>query len=302
MALKDGILRDRRALLTGATGGLGPGIAEALAGAGASLVLSALPEPALGVTAERLAAAGARVVAVPADLRDPGASADLAERARAAFGGIDLLVHNAGLERVGRFESQSLPEMEAVVRVNLLSAMHLARVVVPDMLAGGWGRLVFVSSLSGKVGPAHVGPYAASKAGLVALGRSIRAEYRGRGISASTVVPGFVRDVGMYARGQRQTGFRSSWILRTIPPESVVRAVMRALERDLPEVLVQPGPTRLSLALGELMPRLLGQRLSLLAGADRLFRQWSDARAGERDAGAAEGEVSTRGPAGPSSS
>ncbi|NIP82514.1 MAG: SDR family NAD(P)-dependent oxidoreductase [Gemmatimonadetes bacterium] len=277
-------LAGRRVLATGATGGLGPVLVEALADAGASLALSALPGPELDGVAARVAprveAGGGRVAAVPTDLLDPEAPASVVERTVSALGGVDVLVHNAGLERVGRFEAQAPESLDDVVRVNLLAAMHLSRRVLPGMLSQGWGRLVFVASLSGKTGPAYTGAYAASKAGLVVLARTLRAEYRGRGVSATAVVPGFVRDVGMYARGRKEARFRGSWILGTVRPEAVARAVIRATDSRTPEILVQPGPTRLALALGELLPGALGQRLSAWAGVDRLFREWSEARLG----------------------
>lgn len=280
-----------RVLLTGATGGLGPALTRALADAGAALAISGLPGSGLSAVAEGLAGgrsprgdprgpdkAGLPIVPLPADLRAPGAAARLVQDAVAALGGVDVLVHGAGVEHVGRFETQTPESLEEIVGVNLLAAMHLSRALVPGMLARGSGRLIFVGSLSGKVGPPYTGAYAASKAGLIALSRTLRAEYRGRGVSASVVVPGFVRGAGMYHRARREAGFGRVWALRTVGVESVVRAVLRALDRDAPEVLVQPGPTRLMLALGELLPGLVGQRLGAWSGADRLFREWADAR------------------------
>jgi short-subunit dehydrogenase len=272
-------LAGRPTLVTGATGGLGPLVAEALAEAGAKLALSGLPGSGLDEVAERLAdAPGGRPTVLPVDLRTPGVAARLADDAVSALGGVDVLVYGAGLERVGRFEAQTPDALEDVLRVNLLSAAHLARAVVPGMLAQGYGRMVFVASLSGKVGPPYTGAYAASKAGLIGLARSLRSEYRGRGVSASAVVPGFVRGVGMYARAREAAGFRRAWALGTVRADAVAGGVLRALRHDPPEVLVQPGPTRWMLTLGELLPGLVGQRLAEWSGASRLFREWADAR------------------------
>jgi NAD(P)-dependent dehydrogenase (short-subunit alcohol dehydrogenase family) len=286
-----GAIAGRHVLVTGATGGVGPSVCRALAREGATLALSALPDRELdAVVADvRGAARGGefeageggkrgRVEGFPIDLRDRAAPSELVARVTERIGAVDVLVHSAGMERVGRFETQTVADIEDVVRVNLVTALHLARLLLPGMRDRGWGRLVFVSSLTGKTGPAYTGAYAASKAGLGALARTIRAEYRGTGVTTAVVVPGFVRDHGMYARARTAAGFRPAWALGTVRREAVARAVVRALTQGLPEVLVQPGPTRLVLALGELFPGLVGQRLSAWAGADRLFREWAEQR------------------------
>lgn len=271
----------RRVLLTGATGGLGPVVAARLAETGASLALSALPEPELEELATRLAVDddGSIAVAIPEDLRDPMAPARLVSAATEALGGIDVLVHNAGVESIGRFEIQSAESLEEVMRVNLLAAMELSRRVVSGMLERGRGRLLFMASMSGKTSPAFTGAYSVSKAGLLALARTLREEYRGTGVSATAVVPGFVGGAGMYERGRQAVGFRESRLLGTTTADRVARAVVRALDRDPPEVLVQRGPARLVTALAELLPGLVGERLNRWAGANRLFREWADARA-----------------------
>lgn len=272
----------RRVLLTGATGGLGPVVAARLAETGASLALSALPEPQLEELAMRLAVDDddqSIAVAIPEDLRDARAPARLVSAATEALGGIDVLIHNAGVESIGRFEIQSAESLEEVMRVNLLAAMELSRRVVPGMLERGRGRLLFMASMSGKTSPAFTGAYSVSKAGLLALARTLREEYRGTGVSATAVVPGFVGGAGMYERGRQAVGFRESRLLGTTTADRVARAVVRALERDPPEVLVQRGPARLVTALAELLPGLVGERLNRWAGANRLFREWADARA-----------------------
>jgi NAD(P)-dependent dehydrogenase (short-subunit alcohol dehydrogenase family) len=266
-------LAGRRVLLTGATGGLGPEMAAALHDAGTTLVLSALPGPELEALARRLDSR-----ALPVDLRDPAAPARLAELATATLGGVDVLVHNAGVERVGRFTDQTAWALEEVVRVNLLAAMDLSRRLLPAMEARRWGRLVFISSLAGKTGPACTGAYAASKAGLVALARTLRCEYEGTGVTASVVVPGFVRGAGMYGRGEAKSGVGASWLMGTVTSEAVARAVLRAVRGDDPELMVQRGPTRLALAAAELFPGLVGKRLNRWVGSDRFFRRWAEAR------------------------
>lgn len=267
--------RPGRVLLTGATGGLGPPIARSLARAGYRLGLSALPGPELDRLAAELEAP-----ALPLDLRDPDGPARLVDATKRALDGApDALVHNAGMEAVGRFELQPPDVLEAVLRVNLMAAMGLSRRLLPDMLAHGRGRLVFMASMAGRTAPPFTSSYAASKAGLVALARSLRQEYRGRGVSATVVIPGFVRGAGMFERGRLQAGFRPSPVLATVGTEAVARAVLRALESDEPEILVQRGPVRVVLALADLFPGLLGERMNRWVGANRIFREWAEYRA-----------------------
>ncbi len=127
-----------------------------------------------------------------------------------------------------------------------------------------------ISSLAGKVGLPYNEPYAATKAGLVGLTKSLRAEYRGTGVSASVVCPGFV-EAGMYQRWRDQTGRVAPRILGRSSPEAVGRAVVHAIERDVPEVLVNPGPTRLLVTLAELSPAL-AEKVVRRLGVAKWFR------------------------------
>jgi len=171
----------------------------------------------------------------------------------AKYGSLDLLVNNAGIETFSRYHTIPLDEIERNIKVNLTSAMLLTAMVLPGMLNHRRGHIINISSLSVKAGPPCAEPYAATKAGLIAFTESLRAEYRETGVSASVICPGFVT-AGIYQRIVDETGLRAPRILGTSSPELVAHAVIRAVKEDIPEIITNPGPTRLLTTLAELSP------------------------------------------------
>jgi short-subunit dehydrogenase len=230
-------LSGRRALLTGATGGLGRAIAEALAGAGATVLLSARKQDAL----EELAASlpGSGHVVLPADLGDPNAAAELAAAASAA-GPVDVLVANAGLPGAGWLPDFSEDEVGRTLRVNLEAPMLLARALFPPMVERGSGALVFVSSLSGKAASPRTAVYNATKFGLRGFAFGLRTDLGPRGVGVSVVSPGFIRDAGMFAK----SGAKTPPLTGTATPAAVAAAVLRAIRRNPTEITVAPPLTR----------------------------------------------------------
>lgn len=262
-------LEGRVVLLTGATGGLGPHVATAFAAAGAHLVLTARDEQALERAAAAVRSAGGRAVCVPADLADPAAVAGLPARAEAAAGPVDVLVHNAATETCAAFEELPAADLRRVTEVNLTAPMELTRLVVPGMLARGRGHVVFVSSLSGVGGTAFLAPYAATKGALLALTRSLRAEFSDRPVGFSAVVPGSVSGDGMFGRAVDR-GARVPRAMRLARPEQVGAAAVRAVRRDAPEIVVYPGGATPLLLLTTLSPRT-AERVTARLGLSRLF-------------------------------
>ena len=255
-------------LLTGAAGGIGGHVAEALAAAGARLVLTDVDEAGLARVRDRV---GGDPPALVADLRDLDAAAALPARAEAAAGfGIDVLVNCAALEYTTAFHRHTVDELGAITTVNLAAPMTLVAAVLPGMLARGRGHVVTVASISGKGPSPYLVAYASTKAALVELNRSLRLEYRDEPVSFSTVAPGFVSDAGMYAR-MREAGDRAPLALGTSKPERVARAVVRAVEHDVAERNVATRPMRPLFALTELHPAIgeLGVRA---AGGRRFLR------------------------------
>lgn len=274
-------LQGKGVLLTGAAGGLGPHIGRLLARRGARLCLAALPGPELEEAGAELRESGALVSVFPTDLTKEKELAGLAMKAREALGPIDVLINNAGVERMLEFDRLSLADIEAMAAVNLTAPMKLSWHVLPGMLERGSGRIINVASLAAKAAPPYAGPYAATKAGLIAFTRSLRAEYRVRGVSASAVIPGFVRGAGMYHRMEQGTGRRASSLVGTTTPEAVARAVVYALRRDACEVIVNTVPVRALCALGEIFPDL-GGWVAHWVGADTVLRGWARFNRGER--------------------
>ncbi len=170
-------LRGRTALVTGASGGLGAHLARCLAREGMNVALTARREPELAELAAELEKLGVRAAALPIDLSDLGQIDPLIERAEAALGPVDLLVNNAGVEIGAAFTVLTRDELTSTVDLNLTAPLLLTHRVLPGMLERGRGHVVFVSSVAGKIGPAYNEPYAATKAGLVGLTQSLRAEY-----------------------------------------------------------------------------------------------------------------------------
>jgi 3-oxoacyl-[acyl-carrier protein] reductase len=188
-------LEGKRALITGASGGIGEAIARALHGQGAAVALSGRRRDALDALAASL---GARAHAVAADLSDPKAADTLIAEAGKAMGGLDILVNNAGLTRDTLAMRMSDEDWTAVIEVNLTSSFRLARAAMRGMLRARWGRIVSITSVVGQTGNPGQANYAASKAGLVGMTKSLAAELASRNITVNCVAPGFI-DTAMTA-------------------------------------------------------------------------------------------------------
>jgi 3-oxoacyl-[acyl-carrier protein] reductase len=182
-------LTGKCALVTGASGGIGGAIAAALHGAGATVGLSGTRQAPLEARAAEL---GARAHVLPCDLGDAAAVEALPKQASAAMGGLDILVNNAGITRDQVFMRMSDDDWQAVLDVNLTATMRLCRGVVRPMMKGRWGRIVNVGSVVGSTGNPGQANYAAAKAGLLGMTKSIAHEVASRGITANTVSPGFI--------------------------------------------------------------------------------------------------------------
>ncbi len=270
-------LKGKTAIVTGASRGLGPYIARALGDRGMNLVLAARSREGLESVAAELRSRGVETAVVPCDVTDAAAREALVGEAEAAFGGVHVLVNNAGIESTFPYHRLPPTEIERVIAVNLIAPMLLTRLVLPRMLAQREGHIVNIASLAGKQGPPYNEPYAASKAGLIGFTQSLRAEYRGVGVSASVVCPGFVREAGMFADARARVPREPSRLLGTTTPQAVASAVARCIERDLPEALVNPGPTRLLMAILALAPSF-GAWFASRAGVDDIFRAWAEQR------------------------
>jgi short-subunit dehydrogenase len=249
-------LAGRTALLTGATGGLGRAIAEALAGRGVTLVLSGRKPDALEALAGGLTGSGHRVV--PSDLAEPGA----VERLAVDAGQVDLLVANAGLPGAGWLADFSEEEVKRALRVNLEAPMLLARALFPAMIEHGEGHLVFVSSLSGKSANPRSSIYNATKFGLRGFALGLRTDLGPRGVGVSLVSPGFIREAGMFA----DSGAKAPPGMGTARPDQVGAAVVKAIEADRVEIAVAPLHQRFMAHAGMVSPSVAVRAQSGSAG------------------------------------
>jgi 3-oxoacyl-[acyl-carrier protein] reductase len=203
-------LTNRVALVTGASGGLGSAIARALHGQGAKLVLSGTRREALDALAAEL---GERAFVVPCDLSDKDAVEKLVPAAEAAAGPVDILVNNAGVTRDGLFLRMKDEDWETVMTVNLFSAFRLSRAVLKGMMKRRHGRIVNITSIVGVTGNGGQANYAASKAGLIGMSKSLAAEVATRNVTVNCIAPGFIASPMTDALTDKQ----KEAILATIP-------------------------------------------------------------------------------------
>jgi short-subunit dehydrogenase len=258
-------------LLTGASGGLGVFIAHAFVDLKVKQALVAHPGENLEELRKEIENQGGKAIAITCDLRDVVQRRQLLQDVRKQLGPIDILVNNAGVEFTSVYHELSEENIYGMLRVNLEAPMILSKLVLPEMLERKRGHIVNISSLAGKAGPAFQEPYAATKAGLIAFTFSLRASYRRAGVSASAIVPGFV-ETGIYTKLKEKSGCSAPAMLGTSAPETVARAVLRAIRRDLPEVIVNPVPVRPLLALTALFPSL-GEWVTGKTGGHEFFRR-----------------------------
>lgn len=182
-------LSGRTALVTGASGGLGSAIARALHAQGASVAISGTRAAALEALAAELAS---RVHVVACDLADPAQVEKLVPAAEAALGPLDILVNNAGLTRDNLFMRLKDEDWDLVLAVNLTAAFRLSRAAVKGMMKRKFGRIIGITSIVGVTGNAGQGNYAASKAGMIGMSKSLAMEVAGRNVTVNCVAPGFI--------------------------------------------------------------------------------------------------------------
>ena len=182
-------LTGKSALVTGASGGIGGAVVTALHGAGATVGLSGTREAPLEALRDTL---GERAHVLPCNLSDPEAVDELPKAASAAMGSLDILVNNAGITRDNIFMRMSDEEWQSVLDVNLTSSMRLMRGAMRGMMKARWGRIINVTSVVGVTGNAGQANYAASKAGMIGLTKSVAQEVASRGVTANCVAPGFI--------------------------------------------------------------------------------------------------------------
>jgi 3-oxoacyl-[acyl-carrier protein] reductase len=196
-------LIDRTALVTGATGGIGGAIARALHAQGAAVAISGRQQDKLEALAAEL---GSRVHVCPCDLADKAQVATLIDEAAAKLGRVDILVNNAGLTKDNLFMVMKNEQWDEVIAVNLTSTFMLMRAAARAMMRAksGYGRIINISSVSGIIGNPGQGNYAASKAGMIGMSKSLAREVASRGITVNCIAPGFISTAMTDALNEKQ--------------------------------------------------------------------------------------------------
>jgi len=250
-----------KAVVTGASGGLGSAIARALHAKGARLILTGRREQALKSLASQLN--GAEIVVC--DLADRGQVAELGTR----LVDTDIMVANAALPATGRLEDFTPKELDRALDVNLRVPMLMTQQLLPEMLRRRRGHFVYISSIGGKFTMARTSIYAATKFGLRGFCAALRQDLHGSGVSASVVFPGSVNDVGFAVDAHLPLAPGS----KGIASETVARRVITAIEQDRGEVDAAELPARIMAKFGGVAPQFasrLGRRKEIIAWGDQL--------------------------------
>jgi 3-hydroxybutyrate dehydrogenase len=184
------MLTGKTALVTGSTSGIGLGIAKVLATHGANIVLNGFGD--VEAAKREFRDLDAEIGYHPADMSQPGQIADMISYAQSTMGAIDILVNNAGIQHVANVEEFPVEKWDAIIAINLSSAFHTTRLVLPAMKAAGWGRILNIASAHGLVASAAKSAYVASKHGLVGFTKAVALETATTGVTVNAICPGWV--------------------------------------------------------------------------------------------------------------
>ena len=208
-------LKGKTALVTGSTSGIGLGIAQTLARQGANIVLNGFgdPEPARA----NIAALGARVEHHGADMSKPAEIEALMNFAAERFGGVDVLVNNAGIHHVATVENFPVEKWDAIIAINLSSAFHTSRLAISHMRAKNWGRIINIASAHGLVASAAKSAYVAAKHGIVGFTKASALELATTGVTVNAICPGWVLTSLPRANLDSNAASRSEKLVMAVP-------------------------------------------------------------------------------------
>ena len=254
-------LEGKKVLLTGGSRGIGPIIAEYLADQGSIVAIAARSNSNLQEIASRLNKKGHTIAVFAVDLKDPSQREQLVIDVLKEFGTIDILINNAGLETEGAYTELDWKSIQENIEVNLVAPMALTHLILPVMLNNKAGHIVNVASIAAKSGAPYAAVYSGTKAGLAEWTRALRLELTGTGVHFSTIFPGYIREVGMFAR----FGMVPPLLVGSCSPYQAANAVVKAIKKSRKEIIVNSLPLRYSFMINDLSPQL-GDWLMQISG------------------------------------
>lgn len=269
-------LQGRVAIVTGASRGLGVRMAEALARKGANIALAARSAEDLEKTAEAIRAIGVQVAAIPTDVNKRTDQKNLVKKTTEQLGPPDVLINNAGVERIVNFHEMDLDDIENIIRTNVIALETLTRQVVPGMIERRRGHIVNIASMAGKTAVPYSTVYSSSKHAVVGFSWSLREEVKRFGVGVSVVCPGFVSDEGMFTAW---TGGKPPKLASTVSPQDVAAATVRAVEKNRAEISVIPGLGKVS-DVGYAVSPDLGMSIMRRIGVYKFFSREAANREG----------------------
>ena len=257
-------------VITGASRGIGADLARGFADAGARLALSARTESQLDEVADRVRSIGGEAVVIPADVEDRSSLQAMVDRVGRELGPIDVLVNNAGVDKVWDFRQIPLEDIEWIARVNLIGLMVATRLVIPQMVERRRGHIVNMSSAAGLAPVPYASIYSATKHGVVGFSRSLRIEMAQHGVGVSVVCPGYVIDDGMFA----QHGLKPPRSAGSVTVGDVTEAVLSCVRKNKGEAVVAPVTNRLADVLVAMVPNAFAFGMRLTGVVD-FYREWA---------------------------
>jgi NAD(P)-dependent dehydrogenase (short-subunit alcohol dehydrogenase family) len=262
--------KGRSVAITGGSRGLGLVIARLLADEGARLALLARDKAELNRAKTELIGRGADILIIPCDVRNQEEAQDAIEQIVDRYGGIDVLINNAGVIQVGPIDHMTLEDFENALAVHTWGPLYTMLAAIPHMRRQGGGRIVNISSIGGKVGVPHLAPYCTSKFALVGLSDSLRAELAQDKIYITTVCPGLMRTgshFNAFFKGRHEGEFTWFSLLDALPVTSTsarnaARQVIEACRYGDPQLIITLQ-ARLAAVLNEIAPRLMATSFTL---------------------------------------
>jgi short-subunit dehydrogenase len=257
-------------VITGASRGIGADVARGFAEAGARLALCARSVDQLEEVAARVRGIGAEAIVVPTDVEDTASLQAMVDRVTAELGPVDVLVNNAGVDKVWEFPSFPGDHIAWIVKVNLLALITATRLVIPAMVARGQGHIVNMASAAGLAPVPYSTVYSATKHGVVGFSRALRIEMAEHGVGVSVVCPGFVLGEGMFA----QHDLTPPKSAGSVELSDVTEGVLSAVRKNKAEMVVAPFTNRLADVVVAISPGVFAQGVRRTGVLD-FYRSWA---------------------------